>query len=68
MTDPLERAERLTVSEALDIAAAIDNSDKDISSWEAKFLDDIMAQLGRGFPLSSRQALTLLEIADQLGV
>lgn len=52
MTDPLERAERLTVSEALDIAAAIDNSDKDISSWEAKFLDDIMAQLGREASLS----------------
>jgi len=49
----------------LEMAVALDGMDRDVSSWEADFLESVLLRLNDGRPISPKQEAKLRELHER---
>lgn len=67
--EDVEREAAVDSARHLEMAQELDQMDRDVTSWEAGFLDDILRQLEiRKIPLTPGQAVKLGEMYEFYGL
>lgn len=65
----IDRAFNETLQKHLDLALELDRMDEDVTSWEADFLQSIIARLrDKKIPLTQGQIDTLYKMCDQYDI
>lgn len=66
--EDVERGIRAAIERQLAQVKALDEMDRDVTSWEAGFLDSVLKQLKVGRPLSQKQIETLNNMSTKYEV
>ena len=71
MTNPFEDVERAIdaiIKKQLEMVKELDGMERDVTEWEASFLDSVLKQLEKKVPLSQKQIDVVRRMSEQYDI